>query len=413
LRLRLSALMFLQYAVPGAVWPMYSWRMEQLGFTPDQTAACCATQAVATVLAPLVAGHAADRWIAPERLLAVLALLAGIDLWVLADLYTPAAVFAASLVFWLLLGPTMLLTAAISFSHLPHPENQFGPIRMWGTVGWMAAGWLLGGLLANPAWLSALVGWLRPGRPSCDLGDSFRLGAVLAVVLAAWALRLPHTAPRQSSSGGAAPLAALRLLRGLPFAVYGACILGVSVTWSFASQGMPLLLRQLGMPVDQGAPTLTLAQVTEALTLGLLPLFLLRLGLRGTMLVGLGSWTAALCLLARGRPLWLVVGSQVFNGLYISGFWVAGQVFVNHSAGSGLRASAQSLLTFANGVGMLCGHLLVGWLRDWTRDDLPRVFAVGAAATACLLLLFGAAFRLPAAGQAGAGPSPAGSAHGP
>jgi hypothetical protein len=385
--------MFLQYAVPGAVLPMYSWRMEKLHFTADQTAACCATQAAATVLAPLIVGHAADRWIAAERFLSVLALLGGIDLWVLAELESPAGVFAASLLFWLLIGPAMLLAAVICFSHLQHPERQFGPTRMWGTVGWMVAGWMLSGLMANPAWLVRGLAWLRPGRPSCDLGDSFRLGAVLAFVLAAWALRLPHTPPRNSSGGGAAPLAALRLLRGLPFAVYGACILAVSATWSFASQCTPLLLRQLQMPEEQGALALTLAQVTEVAALGLLPMFLLRLGLRGTMLLGLGGWTMALCLLACGRPLWLVIGSQVFNGLYISGFWVAGQVFVNRTAGDGLRASAQSLLVFVTGLGMLGGHLLVGRLRAWTGDDLPRVFAVGAAGTACLLLLFLAAFR--------------------
>jgi MFS family permease len=399
LRLRLSALMFLQYAVPGAVVPMYSWRMQQLRFTADQTAACCATQAVATVLAPLVVGHVADRWFPAERCLAVCALLAGIDLWVLADLRTPGAVFAATLVFWLLSGPASLLGTAICFSHLPHPERQFGPTRMWGTVGWMAAAWVLAGLLAGL---------------SCDLAIAFRLGAVLAVVLAAWALRLPHTPPRKPGPDEmAAPLAALRLLRGLPFAVYGACALGVSMTLAFTTQGTPLLLRQLGMAEDRGPLTLTLAQATEVATLGLLPMFLLRMGLRGTMLLGLGSWTAALCLLARGRPLELVVGSQVFNGLCISGFWVAGQMFVNRAAGDGLRASAQSLLTFVNGLGLLGGNLLVGWLRDRTGDDLPQVFAVGAAVMAGLLLLFGAAFRLPAAGQAGAGPSPAGSDHGP
>lgn len=386
MRLRLSGLMFLQYAVPGAVWPMYSWRLQKLHFSPGETAACCATQAVATVLAPLVVGHVADRWVPAERFLVVCALLAGIDLWVLADLCTPGAVFAATLAFWLLIGPAMLLGTAICFTHLPHPDRQFGPTRMWGTVGWMVGAWMLAGLLLNPAW---------------DLAVAFRLGAVLAVALAAWALRLPHTPPQKPAGEGgvAAPVAALRLLRGLPFAVYGACALGVSMTWSFSTQGTPLLLRQLGMPEDQGPLTLTLAQVTEVVTLGLLPMFLLRMGLRGTMLLGLGSWTVALCLLACGRPLGLVIGSQVFNGLCISGFWVAGQMFVNRSAGGGLRASAQSLLTFVNGLGMLGGNLLVGWLRDWTGDDLPRVFAVGAAVMAGLLLLFLAAFRdRPAAG---------------
>jgi hypothetical protein len=321
--------------------------------------------------------------------------LAGIDLWVLADLQSPAAVFAATFVFWMLTGPAIMLVTAISFSHLPHPERQFGPIRMWGTIGWMGATWMLAGLLANPAWLGWVMSRLRPDRPECDLADAFRLGALLSFALVLWTARLPHTPPQRPAGSAAAlaPLAALRLLRGLPFAVYGICTVGVYVTASFTHQCTPLLMQRLGMAVDEVAPTLTLAQVTEIVSLGMLPMFLLRMGLRGTMLLGLGSWTAAMCLLARGHPLGLVIGSLVFNGLLISGFLVAGQMFVNREAGDGLRASAQALLTFANSLGALGGHLLVGRLRDWSDDNLPQVFAVGAALTAGLLLLFLAGFR--------------------
>ena len=138
---RLSSLMFLVYAAPGAVLPMYSRRLEQLHFSPDQTAACCATQALATVLGPLIAGHVADRWVAAERCLAVCAVLAGVTLWILAGLTTPIAVFLVCLLFWLTMVPALTLGTALSFTHLPTPERDFGPVRMWGTVGWVAPGW--------------------------------------------------------------------------------------------------------------------------------------------------------------------------------------------------------------------------------------------------------------------------------
>src|SRR5262249_32476555 len=130
--------------------------------------------------------------------------------------------------------------------------------------------------------------------PPRDLSDIFRLGALLALGLAVFALFLPHTPPQRHVRGGAAPLAAPRLLRGQDFAVYAACNLGVCGTMSFTSQCPPLLLAHLGVPDEWLAPTLTVAQVTEVLSLGLLPMFLLRLGLRGTMVLGLGAWAAAL-----------------------------------------------------------------------------------------------------------------------
>src|SRR5262249_5820379 len=109
---------------------------------------------------------------------------------------------------------------------------------------------------------------------------------------------------------------------------------------------------------------------------------------RGTMLLGLAAWTAALSSQAIGRPVGLVAGSLSFNGLCIAGFFVAGQVFVNSRVHDGLRASVQALVTFVNGLGMLLGNLLIGWLRMWTGGELPQAFAVGAMVMAVLLVVF-------------------------
>src|ERR671930_260801 len=97
--------MFLQWAIAGALLPVYSLRLVKLGFTDLQTASCCATQAVAGVAASLVAGQVADRWLPADRFLAFCALVAGLDLWVLAELTAPLAVFGATLLFWMVTGP--------------------------------------------------------------------------------------------------------------------------------------------------------------------------------------------------------------------------------------------------------------------------------------------------------------------
>jgi len=122
-------------------------------------------------------------------------------------------------------------------------------------------------------------------------------------------------------------------------------------------------------------------------------MLLLRLGVRGTMILGLAAWTAAMTILTIGRPLGLVIGSLGFNGLFVSGFLVAGQVFINRHAGDSMRASVQALLSFVNGSGMLFGHLLVGYLRSVHGGATHLAFQASAVISASLLLLFLLGFR--------------------
>jgi MFS family permease len=382
LRPRLSLLMFLQYAFPGAMLPLYRAHLHFLSFGEMESAWCCAAQPLAAILTVVLVGQVADRYCSAERCLAVCAALAGSVLWVLAGLQGLPAVFVATLAFWLLTNPLLLLGTTVCFHHLRRPEEEFGSVRLWGTVGWTVPAWLLFG--------GRVAGWWEPSQGTTIA--LFRLGSLFAFLLSAYAFCLPPTPPRPER-GGVAPLQALRLLRNGQFAVYCLCTVGVCMTLPFTTQATPLLLGHLGVSDLWLSPTLTLAQASEMASLALLPVMMLRLGLRGTMRVGLGAWTAALGILTVGSPVELVVGSLGFNGLCIAGFFVAGQVFVNRQASGDLRASVQALLAFVNGLGMLVGNLLVGWVRWLNGGEFSRTFAVGAAIMACLLLLFLVGFR--------------------
>lgn len=389
MRRRLSILMFLQYAPAGALLPLFTVRItDDLHFTPMERGWVCATQAVASILGPLLAGQVADRWWPAERCVTVLAFAAAVVAWLMAELTSPATMFVASLAFWITLSPAITLGTAITFTHLPSPDRDFGRVRMWGTVGWVTAGWLLGYWFLDPAWLCRLVGWFRPEQPRSELADIFRLSALLACVFGCYALTLPHTPPQRQAKHRAAPLAALRLLRTRAFLIYFICAFGVWLTMPFTSQLTPLLLEKLGVPKAQLGPTLTISQSTEIVSLGLLPLILLRLGLRGTMLLGLIAWFAALTMQTLGRPDWLVVGSIGLNGLCVCCFLVAGQVFTNSRARGDIRASAQALITVAAGLGMLAGNLLVGWVSEQAGQELGPTFAVAAAIALVLAVVF-------------------------
>ena len=277
-----------------------------------------------------------------ERLLSLCSLLAGLDLWLLAQQNQPIPVFLGTLVYWLLTGPIWMLGATIGFAHLKHPERQFGPVRLWGTVGWMAAAWLVGYWFTNPEWLCLGISWLRPHQPISERPDIFRIGALLSLLFVGYSLTLPRTPPQPGHDGRLAPLAALQMLRGREFFIYSLCFFGVCVTFPFGTQGSPLLLRQLHTDEANLPVLLTIAQATEVVCLGLLPLMLLRLGVRGTVLLGLTAWTTGLAVQALAPSRGLVAGSLGFNGLVIAGVFVAGQVFVNSRVHDGLRQRASA-----------------------------------------------------------------------
>lgn len=393
LRWRLCLLMFLYYAVQGAFVPLFSLRLQELGLTPMQMGWACATQALAALVAPLVAGQIADRWFPAERCLAICALLAGTLLWILAGLASSMAIFLASLALWLVLGPASTLSAALSFAHLPYRGRHFGQVRLWGTIGWVVSGWLVGYWLSKPTWLEHSVTWLSATTRPPELADAFRLASLLAFALGAYALTLPHTPPQRRLDDSLAPLAALRLLCDRPFAVYWLCALGVCVTLPFPTQVAPLLLEHLGIPRPWISPTLTLGQSTEIISLALLPMLLLRLGVRGTMLLGLGAWAVFLALLMLGEPLWLVVASLSLNGLCICCFIVAGQVFANGRARNDVRASVQALLNITSGIGLLTGNLLVGEVRGQTQEQFEPTFRLGVLIALTLVVAFFLGFR--------------------
>ena len=384
MRFRLSLLMFLQYATPAALVQLYSLHLKQLGMHPLLVGLCCATQSLATLLTAFFVGQAADRWFSAERCLAVCSLVASLALALLPELTEFWSIFGVTFLFWLMVAPVLMLGTTICFTHLPSPEKQFGSVRMWGTVGWMVPAWLLFGLLT-------VIG---AGRES-GYSTLFRMGSVFALALGFYALTIPHTPPRPSTNARPAPLLALARLRGPSFNVYCLCMFGACMTYPFSTQATPILLEQLGVPRQWISPTLTLSQTTEVLSLALMPTLLRCFRLRGLLLVGLGAWTVALLILAIGQPLNLIIGSLALNGLFITGFLVAGQVYVNSQTSGPLRASAQSLLTFVNGTGMFLGNLLIGYLR-WIHDDnFGQVFGIAALVTAGLLVLLFLGFYQP------------------
>jgi MFS family permease len=395
--LRLSLLLFLEFAVLGAWIPILALHLKQLAFTPHETAWIFATNALGALFGPIVWGQIADRWLAAERCIFVCFTVSGTCLWLVAGWTEPAPVFWGCLAFWLFLIPGLSVGASLAFRHLAHPERDYGKVRLWGTVGWIVAGFVLSG------WYQ-LEKWLGHEHADNDWADALRLGALLSWLTAAYATLLPHTPPARprvqatpSPLGwlGAAldaPLQALQLFRQRSFAVLCVCFFGVYVTWPFSAQMTPLLLEARGAPPKWLPTILTIAQSLEVATLALLPVFLVRLGQKGTMVLGLAAWTLALAVFSLKLSGAAVAAALCLHGIFISCFLVAGQLYVNRLAHQDARASAQGLVQLINGLGLFAGNLLVGVVRSWASDDFTWVFLPPAVGATVLLVLFVAGF---------------------
>ena len=388
---RLSALIFLAYAILGAWVPVFSLHLKIHGFSAEATAWASAASALAALIAPILWGQVADRWLAMQRCISLCSLATCAGLWVVAELREPWTLVFVCIAMWFFLVPTIVLSTSLIFRQLQHPEREYGRIRMWGTLGWMAASWCL------TAWFAVFGS--RAGAhatPATDFADSLRLGGLAAFVLALYALTLPHTPPAKSPLPTRAwyarlvdaPLSALNLFRNCSFVLYCVCMFGFNVTLPFTIQLDPLLLEELQVSSKLLPAYLTIAQSTEVLFLYLLPLLLQRFGMKSVMLAGGMSWTLGLGLLASVAPVWLVLASLVTRGVFICCFFIAGQVFVNRQATHDIRASAQGVLLLISGSGLLLGHLLVGWIRHVSHDRYDIAYFIASAVAGALVVLF-------------------------
>lgn len=394
---RLSLLMFLNFTILGAWVPVLSPFLNQLECTPRQAAWIFAANALAAILAPVFWGQIADRWLAAERCILICCWSAGAILWLVAASTEPILIFWGCLFFWMFMIPAVSLGATMSFRHLRNPDKEYGRVRLWGTIGWIAVGWLL-------------TGWFRfrygGDGAAPAYADALRLGAACCWITGVYAWTLPHTPPVSVPGGGpqaagwltrafGAPLSALQLFRHRSFAVLCACLLIVYLTFALSLQLTALLVRQHLGSREEWLPLLqTLAQSTEVATLALLPVFLVRLGQKGTMLLGLAAWTVALTVFSIGAPSWLVIASLGLHGIFVGCFVVAGQLFINRLARDDMRASAQGLIQLINGLGLLTGHFVVGWLRTDVGEDYSRAFVLGAIVAGMLVVAFGAGFQV-------------------
>jgi hypothetical protein len=284
--------------------------------------------------------------------------------------------------------PTLSLANSMAFHHITDAQRDFGRIRLWGTIGWIAASW---------PFVFILAGKTGPELHAA-LTSIFIVAGTASLVLAAFSLTLPKTPPARTAGAKSAPLEAIRLLAIPSFLVLFVVTLLDSLIHQCYFQWTSPFLERAGLPANWIMPAMSIGQIAEIGTMAALGLVLRKLGWRTTMAVGVAAHAARFFIYAIGDPLWLMVAVNVVHGMCYAFFFAAVYIFVDEKFPKDLRASAQGLFNLLIlGIGPFLGSLLWGTLGDVMRTpdgavDFPRLFMVpawlGVAAVLLLLIAF-------------------------
>jgi MFS family permease len=399
-------MMALVYAVQGAYWPLLAVHLSDMGIGGRARGWIFATLAFGSLAAPFGAGQLVDRWLPTQSFLALIYALGTGLLAAAASGFVKEAgwLFLLFLCYWCLMGPSYSLSNSLALRNLDDPRREFGRVRLWGTAGWMASGWLVSVVMLGS-------GSTRVGAGAFE---ALWVATALSLAMSIYCLTLPHTPPLAVGPRARRPVReTLELALKRDVAVLLVTSFGVYLTAPFVFQVIPGHLESRGLPRAWISSTMTLGQMTEIAALAAFPWLLTRLGPRGLMTLGILAWFLRFLSLALGPPLWLAVVGTLLHGVGFACFTVGGQVYIDSRTGDHLRASAQGvLLVCSSGLGALAGSVLAGELTARAVPGDVLVFLIPCVINGSLLLYFLRGFRAPVpfvawAGAPGGGsPSP-------
>ena len=386
-RFQLSFMMFLEFFIWGGWFvTMGTFLGNNLGATGAETAMAYSTQSWGAIIAPFIIGLIADRFFNAERILGVLHLIGAFLMYQMYQSTDFGSFYPYVLGYMIGYMPTLALVNSVSFNQMKDPAKDFSLIRVWGTIGWIAAG------LA----ISYLFHWDPKPEVPGDKGllqNTFLMVAIASAILGLFSFTLPKTPPKADDGSKITVrdilgLEALNLLKDRNFLVFFLSSVLICVPLAFYYQHANQFLSEIG--VENATGKMTIGQISEVLFMLLLPFFFKKFGFKMTILVGMLAWTVRYLLFAfgdAGEGVYMLLIGIALHGICYDFFFVSGQIYTDSKAGEKVKSAAQGLITLATyGVGMLGGFYIAGLItdanvtsegHDWASVwQIPALFAV-------------------------------------
>jgi nucleoside transporter len=349
----LSFMMFLQYYIWGSWYvTMGTFMTEFLKSTGLQIGAVYSALAIATMISPFFIGMVADRFFAAQRLMGALHILGGILLFLASKVEHNGPFYWVILLYSLAYMPTIALSNSVAFRQMTDPGKQFPMVRVFGTVGWVVAGFMIAllGIEKTPA--------------------TFYMAAIVSVALGFYSFILPDTPPKgktRSSAKAILGIDALMLFRERPYTIFFISAIFVCIPLSFYFGFANLFLNQAGM--QNAAGKMVMGQISEALFILAIPFLFNRIGVKKMLLIGMSAWILRYLCFAFGNidaNLWMLYAGIILHGVCYDFFFVTGYMYTEKKSNERIKNTAQGLFTFVTyGLGMFIGTWFSGFVTSY------------------------------------------------
>ena len=365
---RLIVMSFFQFFVWGAWLITIATYFFTNGLgTGSQFGAIFSTLALSSIFMPALTGIIADKWMNAEKLYGILHILYGLVLFYVPQVKDADALYYvifAAMIFYM---PTISLSNSIAYTILKDNKfdvvKVFPPIRVWGTIGFIAAMWItnLSGSKANT--------------------NQFLIAGVMAVLLGLYSFTLPKCPPQKSIAKDAGFVEQMGLQAFKLFANYKMVLF---FAFSMLLGGALQLTNMYGdtflddfkkipeyadsFVVKYSTIIMSISQISETLFILTIPFFLKRFGIKQVMVFSMVAWVLRFGLFAYGDPvegLWMILLSCVVYGMAFDFFNISGSLFIETTTDPKIRSSAQGLfMMMTNGVGAFLGSKISGIVID-------------------------------------------------
>ena len=349
-------MMFLEFFIWGGWFvTMGTFLSQSFNASGLQLANAYETQSIGAIIAPFIIGLIADRYFSAQKILGFLHLSGAFLLYMAGSSNDFSSFYPFVLLYMILYMPTLALVNSVAFRQMSDPSKEFPPIRVFGTVGWIIAGLVIG-----------FLGWESENL----LAYTFYLTASASAILGVFSFTLPSTPPTADKGDYSIKkilgLDALSLLKDKNYLIFFISSILICIPLAFYYQHANQFLNELGM--SRAAAVMSLGQISEALFILLLPIFLKRYGIKITLIIGMLAWAIRYILFAYGdvgEKSWMLILGVILHGICYDFFFVSGQIYTDNKAGEQFKSSAQGLITLATyGLGMLIGFRSAGYITD-------------------------------------------------